>query len=214
MSTELLDFRDYGLSNSCQLLRLLLQGFWDNFGGNKHWGGGFSRNLKLRLLRHCASIRLYAPMQRARQVRREEFDKIKDRRHKLRTMKRCFVCIEAAAGVRHHIFLLHHGGDNRKRNLVSLCNDCHADIHPWLKKEVRVDPDKQSHRSHGKVRGHGGGSQENGLPPRTGLPRGRDQAEGVPRGSGKSPQAARRRAARGFAEAANQHLDSIAREEF
>jgi 5-methylcytosine-specific restriction endonuclease McrA len=36
------------------------------------------------------------------------------------------------AGARHHIIALGKGGDNRKRNIVSLCNECHAEIHPWL----------------------------------------------------------------------------------
>ena len=32
----------------------------------------------------------------------------------------------------HHIVPVHRGGEDDPRNLISLCNDCHAAIHSWL----------------------------------------------------------------------------------
>jgi 5-methylcytosine-specific restriction endonuclease McrA len=33
----------------------------------------------------------------------------------------------------HHIIPLNGGGVNIRLNLIPLCFDCHAEIHPWLK---------------------------------------------------------------------------------
>jgi 5-methylcytosine-specific restriction endonuclease McrA len=38
------------------------------------------------------------------------------------------------ADVRHHIIQIQNGGNNRWQNIIALCNDCHAVIHPWLRK--------------------------------------------------------------------------------
>lgn len=46
----------------------------------------------------------------------------------------CFVCQDLAS-VRHHVIQLQHGGLTVPKNLVPLCNYCHAEIHPWLKEE-------------------------------------------------------------------------------
>lgn len=52
----------------------------------------------------------------------------------IRFFKRpCFVC-NGKSECRHHIISLNQGGcQSAKRNIVSLCNGCHANIHPWLK---------------------------------------------------------------------------------
>lgn len=44
----------------------------------------------------------------------------------------CFVC-SLLANVRHHIIQIQHGGGNSHRNIVRLCQACHAVIHPWLR---------------------------------------------------------------------------------
>lgn len=43
----------------------------------------------------------------------------------------CWVC-RADATARHHIIQVQHGGGNDGRNLVPLCNGCHAEIHHWM----------------------------------------------------------------------------------
>ena len=45
----------------------------------------------------------------------------------------CFICKKTDNLIRHHIFALKNGGDNSSKNIISLCNDCHAEIHDWLK---------------------------------------------------------------------------------
>lgn len=64
--------------------------------------------------------------------RRASFDSIKNKKFPLNYTSKCFVCNELAT-VRHHILLLKHGGPvSSPKNLVSLCNKCHAEVHPWL----------------------------------------------------------------------------------
>lgn len=48
----------------------------------------------------------------------------------------CFLCREQPATVRHHIIQVSKGGSNKMLNLVGLCKDCHALIHPWLRKRT------------------------------------------------------------------------------
>jgi len=36
----------------------------------------------------------------------------------------------------HHIVPLHSGGSNEIKNLITLCDRCHRQIHPWLDEEV------------------------------------------------------------------------------
>lgn len=45
----------------------------------------------------------------------------------------CFGCLrQARANNRHHVIQVQHGGSNYVRNIVNLCDDCHAAVHPWL----------------------------------------------------------------------------------
>jgi hypothetical protein len=46
----------------------------------------------------------------------------------------CYVC-KRRSQVRHHIIPLSHGGDNRDRNIIALCEWCHSQIHPWIKSD-------------------------------------------------------------------------------
>jgi len=45
--------------------------------------------------------------------------------------KPCFTC-SGTVKHRHHIVQLQHGGINVPRNIVGLCERCHAEIHDWL----------------------------------------------------------------------------------
>ena len=68
-------------------------------------------------------------------IGREELRQQFDRKPSLLSYKSrqpCFAC-GGRSHVRHHIIQLQHGGSNKKRNIVRLCHDCHAEIHPWLK---------------------------------------------------------------------------------
>lgn len=46
----------------------------------------------------------------------------------------CKVCEKRPAQVKHHIIQIQHGGPDVWWNRIDLCNFCHAEIHPWLKK--------------------------------------------------------------------------------
>jgi hypothetical protein len=48
--------------------------------------------------------------------------------------KECFMCGTCSVTlVRHHIVPIKHHGGNRRYNICTLCWDCHAEVHPWLK---------------------------------------------------------------------------------
>jgi 5-methylcytosine-specific restriction endonuclease McrA len=44
----------------------------------------------------------------------------------------CWVCHVAKATCRHHVIQVQHGGGNDDRNIVPLCEGCHAEVHPWM----------------------------------------------------------------------------------
>lgn len=55
--------------------------------------------------------------------------------------RECFACRRTSRQfVSHHIIQIQHGGSNYARNRVSICEDCHAKIHPWLPR--RAAPEK------------------------------------------------------------------------
>lgn len=111
--------------------------FWDNFGG-WHPSGGYSqfqKELKLKRLMEMASIMIPYRNQTDLQKRRHQFNESKRRLCRQPIGSPCFAC--GANGFnRHHIIQLQNGGINSRRNLVILCDDCHAEIHPWLKTEI------------------------------------------------------------------------------
>lgn len=55
-----------------------------------------------------------------------------------RRFRECFACLSDAPLVRHHIIQLQHGGPRTTHNIVSICETCHARIHPWLRKQKAV----------------------------------------------------------------------------
>lgn len=51
----------------------------------------------------------------------------------------CFACRSLDRRlVWHHVIQLQNGGSNNRRNRVSICEACHADVHPWLPKVHRL----------------------------------------------------------------------------
>ena len=104
--------------------------FWSKFGGKKI---DISNNYsaKISLLIFMSKIVINYKKQQTLEERRQKFNNIKYSRHSLTSHKKCFACPNLA-NVRHHIILLNNGGINSKRNLVSLCNECHKKIHNWL----------------------------------------------------------------------------------
>lgn len=127
----------------------LLGKFWSSFGVQKDcscevmqkrvlarnvYGGEFSKEDKLNLLIQYSEIKLKKRNGDWLNNKRVEFNKKKVDIHGMRDElnQKCFVCLKAA-DCRHHIIQLQNGGQNSKKNLVSLCNSCHSEIHPWMK---------------------------------------------------------------------------------
>lgn len=55
----------------------------------------------------------------------------------------CRVCVSSECTgndetelIVHHIVMRSRGGKDNDNNLITCCNSCHAEIHPWLKKEL------------------------------------------------------------------------------
>lgn len=128
--------------------KTLLLSFWRNFindgsqmGGNKlkrevlksNFNDGVkTQDQRLRLLVNYSQIIIGNPKNIFK--KRIDFNDAKAKLHRSNRMinTKCFVCL-GKANCRHHIIQLQNGGLNQKKNLVSLCNKCHSDIHPWLK---------------------------------------------------------------------------------
>lgn len=58
----------------------------------------------------------------------------KRRKKKHRTKKLCAVCKQIEAVCQHHIIQLQHGGFDNGINRIPICDDCHCEIHPWMRK--------------------------------------------------------------------------------
>jgi 5-methylcytosine-specific restriction endonuclease McrA len=108
--------------------------FWSHFGGDKCDRSQLSH-------RDTMAILLCYAAKKIRKSTSDEMPKArsgyKDKRSKLHSFSEfgnCFAC-GSRADCRHHIIQLQHGGRNKPENLVSLCDDCHAEIHPWLKEK-------------------------------------------------------------------------------
>lgn len=117
--------------NGHQLLKEQLELFWCQFGGSKCNGDGMPQKDKMSELKRMAAIVIPYRKQQPTSARRDQFNEIKHSMHKMKVFWKCFVCGTAAKS-RHHIIQLQNGGINSRKNVVSLCDPCHAEIHPWL----------------------------------------------------------------------------------
>lgn len=66
-------------------------------------------------------------------VKMPPFRKVKRLRMVSRLVGPCWACRSFEALVSHHVIQLQHGGNNDVRNIVLICEWCHAAIHPWLR---------------------------------------------------------------------------------
>lgn len=82
---------------------------------------------RLKRLQEFSEIIISTPERGVRRHRRTHFVYSRCRRSKM-----CFGC-DRPAWVRHHIIQIQFGGNNSKENIVTLCKDCHAEIHTWMK---------------------------------------------------------------------------------
>jgi hypothetical protein len=45
---------------------------------------------------------------------------------------KCWAC-GGEPNVLHHVIMVKNGGPNVKENIIELCNQCHEEVHPWIK---------------------------------------------------------------------------------
>jgi 5-methylcytosine-specific restriction endonuclease McrA len=109
-----------------------LDQFWSYFGGEKNDGLNYTYGKKLHYVQAISNVKIGYKKGKTRQQKRTSFDKTKYMKHSLAKEPLCFICTDKA-NVRHHLISLRNGGQNTGRNLISLCNPCHAKIHPWLR---------------------------------------------------------------------------------
>lgn len=118
-----------------KLHKNITQDFWLEFGPHNK---GTTVSLKpkeetLAALIQIGTIELKpSPKARTPEYNRKQYVKFKSKLKGYNGFVLCFCC-GARAQVRHHIIWIRNGGRNHKRNIVPLCRDCHAEIHPWLK---------------------------------------------------------------------------------
>lgn len=117
--------------NGHKILKNALTAFWEKF-GSKRASTQHPAWDKLRALIELAALVIPYHKQQPTQDRRADFNGVKRDLHSFQRFGQCWVCL-APASCRHHIVQLQNGGINSRKNVVSLCDPCHAEIHPWLK---------------------------------------------------------------------------------
>lgn len=114
-----------------QLHKIVLRDFWNNYGtvrGHKYRSKRSKQQVIDELIR-IGTIRLFYNSTHDRQ----HFDKLKVKRKKFMNFLECFAC-GGKAQARHHVIWLKNGGRNQRNNVIGICNDCHAEVHTWLKR--------------------------------------------------------------------------------
>lgn len=110
----------------------ILEKFWEDYAlyGQRRWDMPSPRG-KEEVLKRLITLSRYVcdyPDKIIHRKNRQNFDSLK----KTHKWEYCFAC-GGNAQIRHHIILIKHGGSNSGKNIVRLCKECHAEIHPWLK---------------------------------------------------------------------------------
>lgn len=108
--------------NRAQAQLKMLQDFWDRFEKEPEH--------RLKFLKEMAELDLGKRPRKQIRLVRKQFRK----RH-IYLGGKCATCPNLAT-VRHHIIQLQYGGRNRRYNIILICDDCHAIIHPWLQKQA------------------------------------------------------------------------------
>jgi hypothetical protein len=116
-----------------KLHRMYLKQFWDRFNPETRYvQSTHSKQEVINALIEYGSIVL---RYKSKTHTRASWDRRKNRLKKFKRFTCCYACGRYAQA-RHHIIWLSHGGRNQTNNVIALCSDCHAEIHPWLKSVV------------------------------------------------------------------------------
>jgi hypothetical protein len=129
---SLLEDEKLKYKSSRKQINAILKIFWHYFGWYHYKGIRFDREKRIKALQYLASLNFDSKY--SLYYRRKVFEDKKQKRYKktLINYPECFGCLKKP-NVRHHMIQLQNGGNNIRKNIVSLCNSCHAEIHPWLK---------------------------------------------------------------------------------
>jgi 5-methylcytosine-specific restriction endonuclease McrA len=101
----------------------ILQAFWNNFEATD------SVTKRLELLKEFDKQHSRRSISKQELTsRRQDF---KQSKHFNYFKENCKVCLKFPV-IRHHLIELQHGGLNVYSNIMPLCRECHATIHPWL----------------------------------------------------------------------------------
>lgn len=106
--------------------------FWSHFGGEKCAKSNLPWHETIAIFMQFAGREIRKSSACELPKAREGYKSKRAKLHHFRDFGECFAC-PSRADCRHHIIQLQNGGRNKPDNLVSLCNACHAEIHPWLK---------------------------------------------------------------------------------
>jgi hypothetical protein len=87
---------------------------------------------RLALLQRYAEKRVVSNDPRSHAERRAAYQRGNPRGRSL--VGQCWCCSGWASVYNHHVIQLQHGGSNSSLNIVRICGECHADIHPWLER--------------------------------------------------------------------------------
>lgn len=123
--------------NVLQIHRLYTEKFWTDYGQTRKAVKykSYSRKSKtetIEALKLLGEVKLVYKNGTKPEKMRKLWDKRKITRKKFTGFTYCFACRDTAQ-CRHHIIWIKNGGRNIRKNIVALCNDCHAEIHTWLK---------------------------------------------------------------------------------
>jgi HNH endonuclease len=115
---------------SLKLIKIDLKLFWKEFGKINY------KHEKLDLLTKYSEKVYRFKSRESIEVRRFKFEKM--RRFKRFFKYPCRVC-NGFPVIRHHIICLKNGGGNSKKNIISICEECHA----WIHKDWMMPPSVQ-----------------------------------------------------------------------
>jgi hypothetical protein len=70
---------------------------------------------------------------------KQSYEVRRKKKHYISKKIKCWICRENYATIQHHIILICNGGYDNGINRLKICDECHKEIHPWLKENNMKD---------------------------------------------------------------------------